>query len=291
MKVPLLSCAFFFSALTLLGQTPISTDEALKQLYHNYDPATKTAQWVCTKAPQAEPDRTCQDLDAKDVKDETVSVSILLAAQVPEGGGTRFYLATSVKPGRNPEEFGCHACVPAIGAAVFIWDGEHWALESANSAASYSGGWGEPPEVGLISIGPQKHGLILSSTNMAQGYVSSVKELLAPIGKSVEEIWSLDDENDNFSAINPDEKTNDPTPYRMSAGFRFLSDDDGAAVGNGRDYYNIEVISRGYDRENFAHPIKSENWTEIYTFENGKYRLLRRTIFTEIKRPAKTRTK
>jgi len=34
------------------------------------------------------------------------------------------------------------------------------------------------------------------------------------------------------------------------------------------------VISTGKDREDFNNPIKPENWTEIYRFKDGEYKLL-----------------
>lgn len=290
MKVSLLCLALLCSSTASHGQGPFSTDEALKQLYHEYDPATKTAQWVCTKEQQSKgPDGLCQYLEEGNLKENhTVSVSVLFTAQVPEGDATRIYLATSAKPARYLGEYDCHACAPAIGAAVYVWRGQHWELESANAAAEFLGGFGEPPRTDLITIGPQKHGLLLSLTDMGQGYVSSFKGLLAPRGKTVEEIWNVEDESDDFGAIDPDDKSNSPIPCRSSAAFRFLTGDDGAANRDGAgDHYDIEVISRGSSWQDYSHPVKRENWTEIYTFKDGKYRLLRRTVFAEVKNPGK----
>jgi hypothetical protein len=270
-----------------LCQSPFSTEEALKQLYHKYDPAKGTAQWVCTNEQQAkEPDRLCQYLQDGNIKDDTtVSVSVILTAQVPEGEVSRIYLATSVIPARFPGEFDCHACVPATGAAVFVWQGQRWVLESANVAADYLGGWGEPPRVDLITIGPQKHGLLLSWTDMAQGFVSSSKVLLAPLGKSVEEVWDLSDEDDNMNAIDPNDKLLSMPACRASAAFRFLAGDE--AISDKSDYYDIEVISRGLSFLDYDHPATRENWTEVYTFSDGKYRLSHRKTFVEVKNPGK----
>jgi len=288
MKASVSLFIFLCSTTASFGQGPFSNDEALKQLYHNFDPAKKTAQWGCTQDHQSEgPDRLCLYLQGGNIKDDTtVSVSVLLTAQVSEGNATRIYFATSAKPSRLHEEFDCHACVPATGAAVYIWRSQHWELESANVAAAYSGGWGGPPTIDLITIGPQKHGLLLSSTHMGQGFVSSRKELLAPLGKSVDEVWSLEDENDNINAIDPNDKLLNMPACRASAAIRLLAGDEDASENS--DYYDIEVISRGSSFQDYNHPVKRENWTEVYTFRDGKYRLSQRTVFTEIKSGGKS---
>jgi hypothetical protein len=284
MKASILSLALICSALASHGEGPFSTDEALKQLYHEYDPGTKTAQWVYTKEQQAKGrDDLCQYLDEGNLKENhTVSVSVLFTVQVPEGDATRIYFATSATPARYPGEYDCHACAPAIGAAVYVWKDQRWVLESANTAVEFSEGWGNPPEIDIVVVGHQKHGLLLSSSDEGQGFASSGKELLFPLGKTIEKVWSIEDESDDFVAADPTDKDS-PPPYRSSAAFRFLSGDDGAANRDGAgDYYDIEVISRGISMQDYAHPLKPENWIEIYSFNDGKYNLLRRKTFTEV---------
>ena len=264
MKAALLSVALLYSTAPLLGQGPFSIDDGLRQLYHDYDPTKKTAHWMCTEEQHGEAsDRICQYLMTGNLKDDaTVSVSVLLTAQVPEGDVTRIYLATSAKPARFPGEFDCHACIPAIGAAVYAWQGERWALEGANVAADYAGGWGESARVDLVTIGPKKHGLLLSSTDMGQGYVAAFKQLLAPLGKSFEEIWSLEDDDDDSGTIDPDDKTTSKPVCRASAALRFLADDEtvnGADANGKSNYYDIEVISRGSSWQDYNHPPKREN--------------------------------
>jgi len=163
--------------------------------------------------------------------------------------------------------------------------GQHWVLESANAAVGFYGGWGSPPRIELVQIGPEKHGVLLSVDDMGQGYASSFKRLLTPLGKTVSEVWHIEDEQDNFGAIDPNDKLNRQVPYRSVSAFKFnagLSYDGGSP-----DYYDIEVISRGEDRVDFDHPLKHENWTEIYRFKDGKYRLLSHKDFVEIKRAKK----
>lgn len=282
MKVSVLCFALLCSAIASHGQGPFPTDEALKQLYHDYDPATKTAQWVCTK------EQLSNGMHAGwpcPKEDATVSVSVVLTAQSPEGGITRVYFVTSAKPSQGPEGgYSCHACAPAIGAAIFVWKEQSWEMESANAAIGFWAGWGEPPSVELVAVGPEKHGLLLSSNDESQGFSSSFKQLVIPVGKSVEVVWGIEDESDDADAVDPTDKASSPPPYRSSATTRFLP---GRGVAGGTtDYYNIEVVSRGTSWR-YGRPVKPENWTEIYVFKNGRYRLLRRTVLAETRSSGK----
>jgi hypothetical protein len=264
----------------LQAQSTFLHSEALKQLYRGYDPDKQTAQWMCTKEQErkgAHAGWPCSKEYA------TVSVSVLLEAEVQEGDAKRFYLVTSAKPLKDAlGEFECHACLPAVGVATFTKQDQAWILESANAAVGFYGGWGHPPDIYLVEVGPRKHGIILSTADLAQGFAWSSKSLLVPFGRTIVEAWKIQDENDNIGSIDPDDKENKEVPYRASATFKFLVVDR-VTEGTG-EYYDLEVISRGKDREDYDHPIKPENWTEIYRFHNGKYRLIRHEDFIEVKK-------
>jgi len=261
----------------LPSQAPLSYDEALKQLYRGYDPVKKTAQWVCTKGQERKGMHAgwlCPKQHA------VVSVSVLLEAEVREGSAVRAYVTASARPLKDAlGNYECHACLPSIGVAVFEKRAQQWVLESSNAAVGFYGGWGNPPGVDLVEVGPEKHGIVLSTDDIAQGFAWSTKSLLLPIGETVVEAWEIQDENDNLGSIDPDDKENHEVPYRASATFKFLPGDE-IAEGT-RKYYELEVISRGEDREDYNHPIKPENWTEIYRFRDGKYRLVSHTDIIE----------
>ncbi len=219
-------------------------------------------------------------------EDATVAVSVILSSQVAEGDAVRYYIVASAKPASDPEgEYNCHACAPAIGAAVFVWKNQRWTLESENTATEFAGGWGDPPSVELVAVGSEKHGLILSYGDEGQGFSSSFSEIIIPLGKNVEKVWSIESGSDDNGAIDPDDKLNSPPPYSSSTTFRFLK----AANGTERlsDYYDIEVTSSGTSWQGPKHPVKAENWTELYRFSGGKYRLMRKTVLTGAKNPEK----
>lgn len=268
-------------AAATAAQDPLPQDEALRQIYNNYDAKTKTAQWVCTDA-----QKKSQEIHegwACDQENAAVSIAALLMAEVQESGTTRVYVAASAKPTNSPGGYECHMCAPAIGVGVFAGRGEHWILESANAAVGFYGSWGGPPSVDLVKAGPEKHGLILWAGYAGQGYSSSNKVLVVPLDKSVSEVWRIDDEKDNYGAYDPTGKFGPRIRYRSWAAFRFALSQDRS--GHLREFFDIEVSSRGRDEEGPAISLRSENWTETYRFNDGKYRLLSHQDFVEVKKP------
>ncbi|MGA2651112.1 MAG: hypothetical protein ABSF28_11340 [Terracidiphilus sp.] len=266
------TCLLAINALS--AQEPLPRNKALGQLFHNYDPAKKTARWVCTA--------TSDNGWPCDKHNVTVSITVLLMAEVLEDKSEKAYIVASAEPADLPNGFDCHMCAPAIGVAVFKWQGEQWTLQSANSTAGFYGEWGNPPGVDMVEVGPEKHGLLLYEDDLAQGYAWSFSRLLLPVGDTVKESWRIQDEQDNDGAYDPTDKLNKQVPYRSSAAFKFIATD--RQNGGSDDYYDLEVISRGRGRQNFDNPVKSENWTEIYRFSDGKYKLIRHTDFIEIKK-------
>ena len=253
--------------------------EALGQIYHQFNSSTRTAQWVCTAAQkQAGP----REGWACDQEDSTVAVLDLLMAEVREGDSLKTYIVASSVPAHASMGYDCHACAPAIGAAVFQWKDGHWIVQSVNPAIGFYGSWGEAPNIDLVTVGPQKRGFLLSMSNEAQGYSDSSSVLLLPIGSTISAVWDLGDEDDNLGICDPQEGK--CLFWRSSAAFHFIPSEQVSA------YYDIEVISRGRDRQDFNHPLVSENWTDVYRFNRDEYRLIRHTAFTESKRYAESPT-
>lgn len=270
------------AAVATPGQPPLSASDALKELYKDYNPDTGKARLECVKG--KERDSAPQKTGWPCLKEyATVRVSSVFMAEVMEHGTDRVYLVASAVPADSPGGFECHACQTAIGVAVFQAQEGNWALRSANAAVGFYSGWGQPPAVDFVHVGPEERGFLLSSNYMGQGYASSRTVLLIPIARSVEEVWSLVDEQDNAGAIDPDDKLNRQVAYRASAAFKFNAsapEDGGEDL---PDYYDIEVISRGNVSEDLVH-LKAENWTDVYRFKDWKYRLLRHRDFVEVKK-------
>jgi hypothetical protein len=263
----------------LRAQTLLSQDEALKQMYGNYDASTQTATLSCTEAQRVDNSQTHGSWWPCYKNYSVVSVEIILMATVSTG---ETYLVTSAVPAHAPPGFDCHSCEPAIGVARFVWQGLKWKLDRANATVGLYGSWGGPPFVNLMAIGPSQYGVLLSKDDGGQGYMFGSKWLLAPVGKTVAEVWNIQDEQDNFGAYDPKGVDGPSIRYRSTAAIRFgCILDDSCANGNG--YFDIEVISRGLDETGPKTSLKTQNWTDVYQFKDGKYKLVRHQKFIETK--------
>ncbi|MFZ1084654.1 MAG: hypothetical protein WAN35_06800 [Terracidiphilus sp.] len=233
---------------------PFAQDEALKQIYSQYNAQKKTARWGCAKD---------QEYVFPCTKEySTVSISVLLKSEVIENGVKKIYIAASATPNDIAlQPFQCHLCRPAIGVGVFAWQSQHWVLQSANAAVGAFSGYGDPGAVELAQIGPEKHGLLLSANDLTHGHYASFKVLLIPLGQTVSDVWHIVvDQNDGV----------DTDLDETKATFKFFNATDSISS----KYYDIEVISKGNSSQDGEH-LKPENWTEIYHFADGKYKLLR----------------
>lgn len=264
--------ALLSSSYAVFSQQPLSRDEALAQIYKEYDPAKQQAKWVCSSS---------QKLIAQATRDgwpceegEIVRISLLLISQLQEGREWKTYVVASASPGEDPKDFECHACGPAVGVAVFEWKDDHWQLQQANAAVGFYGQYGAGPGAELVALGPHKSGVVLWTSGGGQGYHGSEKHLVAPVGNSISEIWTLGDETDNSGTYDPTDKFAPHRRYYAEAAFKFIY------VGN-NDYYDIIAMSRG------TNSAGSADWTEQYRFRDGKYQLLRKTRYSELPHSSK----
>lgn len=82
-----------------------------------------------------------------------------------EDGKNKIFLLTKTIPTNIP--FDCHACLPLIGAAIFVQKRGHWEIEAQNQFIMYDGEYGELPIVKLIEIGKNKFGISLEFSHVA----------------------------------------------------------------------------------------------------------------------------
>lgn len=271
----------------LAAQAPPSQDAALKQMYGNYDSATKTATLSCTDAQRIDNEKTHGSWWPCYADSSIVSVDILLTATVsiwtdPKHQTEETYFVTRAVPAHAVSGFDCHSCEPAIGVAQFTWEDQKWKLKASNATVGFYGAWGQAPYLELVAIGPSQYGILLSAEFGGQGYTFGSKWLLAPTGTTVSEIWKIQDEQDDFGAYDPKGVDGPSIQYRSSAAIRFgCIFDDSCANGNG--YFDIEVISRGRDESGPRGSLRAQNWTDVYQFEDGKYKLVRHQRFVENK--------
>jgi hypothetical protein len=287
MKKPTALLALVCLGAILRAQTPLLQDEALKQMYGNYDVSTKTTKLPCTDAQRVDNSKMHGSWWPCYEDDSVASVEIILMASVPIRTDLKHkieetFLVTSAVPAHAVSGFDCHSCEPVIGVAQFAWQDQKWKLESSNATVGSHGAWGGPPFVDLVAIGPSQYGILLSEDDGGQGYMYGSRWLLAPFGRTVAEVWKIQDEQDNFGAYDPKGVYGPSIRYRSVAAIRFSCIlEDSCANGNG--YFDIEVISRGLDESGPKSSLKAQNWTDVYQFKDGKYKSVRHQSFIETK--------
>ncbi|EKD71587.1 MAG: hypothetical protein ACD_46C00154G0002 [uncultured bacterium] len=138
--------------ISLMHQPALSKEQALRMIYGNYDSKSQSASWVNIPFPDKE--------DASSYFEKKKGIVRMIALQAyRENGKDKFFILTKTIPTDIP--FDCHACLPLIGAAVFVRKHMHWKIEAQNQFIMYDGEYGELPEVKLIRVGKDKFGLSL----------------------------------------------------------------------------------------------------------------------------------
>jgi hypothetical protein len=177
-----------------------------------------------------------------------MEVKILLRA---EAGG-KFYVATSAVP-KVSEQYKCHACVAALGGAVYDRANGAWKLEAANPAAIYGGGWGEPP-VGLElrRCGERTYCFVVEDGFTGQGYTDVSLKIYGPVGASLRGLLAVPAESDD-----PDGST------ELSAAARFVPH------ASHSPFFDVEVMTV---RQRCARgDCSSSHEHTLYRYRDGEY--------------------
>ncbi len=128
-----------------------SEEQALTMIYGNYDSVSKSSTWMNMPFSNKE--------DAGYFEEKKGLVRAIFFNPYHENGKNKIFLLTKTIPTNIP--FDCHACLPLIGAAVFVNKRGHWEIEAQNKMIMYDGEYGELPVMKLIEIGKNKFGLSL----------------------------------------------------------------------------------------------------------------------------------
>jgi hypothetical protein len=105
--------------------------------------------------------RICSVFDAS-FKEQHVEKHVVIAALTP-----------------NVEYYGCHACWPLLGGAVFRNDGEQWSIESESKVLEPGNGWGD--KFSLVKTGQDQHGVVHLVEDVHQGYEDKVASIFFPL--------------------------------------------------------------------------------------------------------------
>jgi hypothetical protein len=94
----------------------------------------------------------------------------LYDAAYVEGGVDKHVVIATLTP-RPRSEYGCHACWPMLGGAVFRRDGDVWRIESTGLKIEQGHAWfdGQHGKLTLVHVGPDRYGLLHQVNDMSGG--------------------------------------------------------------------------------------------------------------------------
>ena len=183
----------------------------MQHWYGRYDPSTQTARANLPEHPEI-------DLSSSAfAPSDPVDITAIFDAAYTQAGHPRHVIVTAAvphrsdKPGRPGDDlFHCLACRPVIGMAVFTLRNNAWLLESENTAADLSGSNGQAPEVRLVALGTDVHGVRLESHTEALDYASGNMSLLVPWRQTVLRAFTAETARSNRGACGPDSPLREP---------------------------------------------------------------------------------
>ncbi len=194
--------------------------------------------------------------ELKDFSDETTAdVYVAFEAAYSEDGTQKYIVITQARP--SGSDFGCHACAPLIGGAIFAKTGNRWVLEVETKYIDLIGKYGLAEPMELVEIGPQKHGILVRADDMNQGYESRFVVLIGSLDGELGGLFV-----DGFEG--PGEGACPDGESKTGQGI------DIAFIDNPKSRFrDIRVMKRMNTGE--CGRVKSVTRTETYVFRNGQY--------------------
>lgn len=263
MHLPLAALLILLSGTTSL--TPLKGFDlptAMRALFGNYDPATGSSTYDVPQSNQI-------DL-ASFHRGDKIAVRPFWIGITSENGTRKVVLLFYSVPleefqsaPAGQRRFDCHACVPLVGAAVFLHTGGQWAVESSRTAVSRAGGWGQPPgRVRIINIGPRHIGIEMIDSDSSQGQTTETVRLLIPWREKINEALSRTIADDDKGICGD----HDSLPcYANRVRLKFVP-------GANPDYYDLTLTRSGTDMTEGAKPrIKLVHGLEKLYFKDGSY--------------------
>jgi small GTP-binding protein len=109
---------------------------------------------------------------------------VILDAPFVENGLDHRFLATAT------EEGSCPGCLTIIGAFFFTCGPNGWTIESSNSKLFEAKDLGSDPQIALVLLGPEHHGLRVTTNLTDESADYSEVFLAAPANKEIIVLWS-----------------------------------------------------------------------------------------------------
>ena len=201
--------------------------------------------------------------DAVLTEGEEALVTIRFAEMVKEGDEERFYLGVMLIPKTEPgdEEFDCDTCEPMVGAAVFVKRGERWQLEANAPFVAKSGFHGGGPDMKLVAIGPNQHGILAETDWLAQGYGGTYVSLWTLEQGEIAERFSTRVAENNGGACSDDPKEELKPCFEHNLKVKY-------EPGPVADHYDIHLQP---DDPDWEYDNDSHHGELIFRFDGHKY--------------------
>ena len=242
--------ALFVLVFSWLFANNFSEKKALTMLFGDYDSTHKNSIWRGMRFPNN---------DIPSFWESKVGiVSGVLFQRYKECGRNKvFFLTKTIPVGIS---FGCHACLPLLGAAVFVRKYGVWQVESQNKFLMYEGEYGVSPVAKLITIGESKFGLLLELEHRNGESLAKEVTLLVPYRDNIEIAHQEIIYYDNFNSCG----------WSMPCAF-FTAKLDFEE--SGQDPFYALIIKRIGTENDEAQAYKAIPVSEkiFYHFVNGRY--------------------
>lgn len=260
----ILSVLIIFSIGIIFSIKPkpsLSEERAFAMFFGNYDSANKSSIWKNMRFPDKE--------EADDYwKEKTGIVKSVFFQPYNEDGKKKIFLLTKTIP--KDFSFDCHACLPLIGAAVFVLDKSNWIIESQNLSLMYAGEYGEPLMVKLIAVGKNKFGLSVEFEHIGEGFYKEMV-LVVPYNNKIENAHQETIYYENFNDCG---RSMQCAAFTAQFGFDNVNSDD---------FYGLKIRRFGTETDKThdynAVPV---DINIVYKFINGKYLEISRKGFATV---------
>jgi hypothetical protein len=171
-------------------------------------------------------------------------------------GGHRKHVVVSILTPDPPDQYGCHACTPLIGAAVFTLAGSSWQLESVSL---FIEDVASGHRFTLVRAGPDRYALQVHQQDDHQGYELDRIDLLVPYQKDIRRALTV-----GFNESPSPGACGDGSPQATDLNF----DTQGA-----KEFYDaLTVVRKNAGECGHLRPTVEQG---RYTYAAGVYRLVR----------------
>jgi hypothetical protein len=249
------ACTKYREAIAIIGT--FSIDKAMEIVYGNHDHKAKTSLWK----------NIPNHIKGEHLDFPTSEgiASIAFLEHYKEDGIDKAVIVIKVLP--NNEQYDCHACAPILGAISFIRKGDRWIIENEDKSVAVTGSYGEPPNIQLVRLGPDKFGILFDSTYSQSGFTTSHRFILSGFMGKFAEVFSSTMGEDARGSCDSDDDSRCNWAYGVKMDFE---------PGNNPAYFDMKLVTSGR-KLNDKDMIVNADETSVYAFDGETYKEVRRS--------------